>query len=235
MYVRRIEGEEVSFGFTGVLWRENVVIYDRGTGSWWAQALGRAINGEMEGKTLEMFPSSLMTWKQWRQLHPETRVMSVPPVRDLEQTRQARRRYHNSLMIGATGRTGFVEDEIGPKTPVVSFKIDGRPLAVVLGDVNRDQVLQTTVDTLSLVAVATPDGSMAKIFFSGDHAFGFVRDEGGRKILRDEATGSEWDGFQGRATSGPLAGTLLEEIPSFVAYWFASKAFFPDPTVIGRD
>ena len=234
MYVRRVDGEELTFGFTGVLWRENVVFYDRPTESWWAQALGKAIRGELEGKTLEMYPSSLMTWRQWHTLHPDTLVMSVPPMGDLDRIRASRRRYQENMVIGASGKTSFEQDEIGPKATVLSFRIDGRPFAILTQDANRAQALGVWADGSALIAVATPDATTAKVFLSGNHSFSYVRDDGGRKILRDEATGSEWDGFEGRSVSGPLSGTRLEEVPSFVSYWFAWKAFFPDSTVLGR-
>ena len=116
----------------------------------------------------------------------------------------------------------------------MSFRIVGRPFAILTQDANRAQVLAVWADRSALIAAATPDGITGKVFLSGNHSFSCDRDDGGRRILRDAATGSEWDGFEGRAISGPLSGTRIEEIPSFVSYWFAWRAFFPDSTILGR-
>ena len=78
------------------------------------------------------------------------------------------------------------------------------PFAILTQDANRAQVLGVWADGSALIAVATPDGTTGKVFLSGNHSFSYVRDDGGRRILCDEATGSEWDGFEGRSISGPL-------------------------------
>jgi hypothetical protein len=47
---------------------------------------------------------------------------------------------------------------------------------------------------------------------------------------RDRETGSGWD-LRGRATSGPLAGTQLEQIPHDDQFWFALAAFYPEAEI----
>ena len=49
-------------------------------------------------------------------------------------------------------------------------------------------------------------------------------------ILKDEATGSEWN-MLGRAVDGPLRGTQLTPIAHGNHFWFAWAAFNPDTTV----
>ena len=84
VYVREVGGSELTFGVSGRLWRDNLVMYDRQTDSYWAQAVGEAIRGDMKGAVLEMYPSSTMTWKQWQDLHPNTPVLSKLTGRGLE-------------------------------------------------------------------------------------------------------------------------------------------------------
>jgi hypothetical protein len=57
----------------------NLVMIDDATGSYWSQFLGRAICGPMEGTTLEIRPSTVATWGEWRREHPETDVLLPPP------------------------------------------------------------------------------------------------------------------------------------------------------------
>ena len=49
---------------------------DRETGSVWAHFDGKAIEGEMEGRRLEMVPMPQMTWPEWRDANPDTLVLS---------------------------------------------------------------------------------------------------------------------------------------------------------------
>ena len=49
VYVRQVGQRIATFGVTGMLWRENLVMYDRETRSWWAQATGRGLKGRAKG------------------------------------------------------------------------------------------------------------------------------------------------------------------------------------------
>ena len=45
--------------------------------------------------------------------------------------------------------------------------------------------------------------------------------------------GTRWDA-SGAAVSGPLAGTTLEFITSFVTEWYGWAAYHPDTTIYGE-
>ena len=232
VYVREVGGSELTFGVSGRLWRDNLVMYDRQTDSYWAQAVGEAIRGEMKGAVLERYPSSMMTWKQWQDLHPNTLVLSKLTGRGLEGMQDRYRDYHRSSRIGVTRRTRFKKDNLGPKARVVAFRVGTEAFAVSLDDLRENVVLSTTAAGKPIVIVVTPDRTTAMVFWSGTHTFGASRKGSGRTLLIDDATKSEWDGFDGRAISGPMAGNQLEQIPSFISYWFAWKSFFPDSILL---
>ncbi len=234
MYARTLADRTLSFGVSGMLWRENLVMYDRETGSWWAQATGRAIRGPLEGGTLQMVPSDMMTWKEWRTRHPDTLVLSKIQSGRAQGTSDVYTRYHRSGDLGVTGRTRLEGRGVGAKTRVLGFRFDGRAFAAVLDDLADESVLVTTAPGEPFVIVATPDGSGARAFRAGSHRFS-VRSGSGPPVLVDEATGSEWNAFDGVATSGDLAATRLEQVPATLAYWFAWRAFFPDTTLLRRD
>ena len=78
VYARTIGDRTLTFSVSGMLWRDNLIMYDRETGSWWAQATGAAIRGTLKGGTLTTVSSEMMTWKQWWELHPGTVVLAPP-------------------------------------------------------------------------------------------------------------------------------------------------------------
>ncbi len=79
MYVRPAEaGVPLSFGVSGKLWREALVMYDRQTRSLWSQRRHRAIAGPLTGRTLEVVPSRITTWGDWKARHPRTTVLVKP-------------------------------------------------------------------------------------------------------------------------------------------------------------
>ena len=233
MYARTAGGRTLSFGVSGMLWRENLVMYDRETDSWWAQATGQAIRGPLEGSALRMLPSDMMTWKEWRARHPDTLVLSKKQSGRTQGTSDVYTRYHRSRDLGVTGRTRLEGRGVGAKTRVLGFRFDGKAFAVVLDDLAAEPVLITSVPGEPFVIVATADGSGARAFRAGPRAFS-VREGSDPPVLIDEATGSEWDAFEGAAIAGELAGTRLEAVPATLSYWFAWRAFFPDATALTR-
>jgi len=77
VYARRQGGKDLTFDFGAGLVDDNLLIVDRETGSVWSQLAGQAITGPMQGTPLEAVPSIQTTWRLWRTLHPQTRVMTV--------------------------------------------------------------------------------------------------------------------------------------------------------------
>ena len=76
MYDPLINGKRFTFGVTGKLYKNGIVMYDRDTESLWSQILQEAIAGPMSGTKLAMLPAQHTTWRQWRSEHPDTLVLS---------------------------------------------------------------------------------------------------------------------------------------------------------------
>ena len=75
---RRVGGRTLSFGVSGKLRNSDMVMYDRETESWWQQAVGEAIVGEMTGAALTQLPTWMESWAEFRARNPEGRVMDEP-------------------------------------------------------------------------------------------------------------------------------------------------------------
>jgi hypothetical protein len=67
----------VEFGTSGKLYNSNLVMYDRLTGSFWSQALGEAITGELTGQKLEIVPFDVISWGDWKKIHPDSLVLTT--------------------------------------------------------------------------------------------------------------------------------------------------------------
>ena len=64
MYARQVDGRTLTFGVSGMLFRDGLVMYDRETDSLWTQVDGRGIKGEFADRALEIVPSIHATWKE---------------------------------------------------------------------------------------------------------------------------------------------------------------------------
>lgn len=76
---RRIEQGTVSFGVSGKLRNSDMIMYDRETESWWQQAIGEAIVGDLLGTELETLPSWMESWEIFAARNPDGLVMVQPP------------------------------------------------------------------------------------------------------------------------------------------------------------
>jgi hypothetical protein len=68
--------QPVEFGVSGKLYNSDLVMYDRATDSYWQQVTGQAIIGELSGQRLKLLPLDTITWKDWKEEHPDTDVLS---------------------------------------------------------------------------------------------------------------------------------------------------------------
>ena len=75
---RRVRGQVLSFGVSGKLRHSDMVMYDRETQSWWQQAIGEGIVGQMTGVELRQLPSWMESWDQFRARNPQGLVMAEP-------------------------------------------------------------------------------------------------------------------------------------------------------------
>lgn len=75
---RRVDGRTLSFGVSGKLRNSDMVMYDRETQSWWQQAIGTGIVGEMTGVELTALPTWMESWAEFRARNPNGLVMDQP-------------------------------------------------------------------------------------------------------------------------------------------------------------
>ncbi len=67
---------EWELAVSGLLYNNNALYFDRQTESLWSQVLGRAVSGSVAGAQLELLPTTLTTWEDWKENHPETMLLS---------------------------------------------------------------------------------------------------------------------------------------------------------------
>lgn len=74
----RLGGRTLTFGVSGLLRHSDMIMYDHQTESWWQQALGEGIAGQMTGRALTQLPAWMESWAAFRKAHPDGRVMDEP-------------------------------------------------------------------------------------------------------------------------------------------------------------
>jgi hypothetical protein len=75
-FTSNIKVRQLEFGVSGLLYNSDVLMYDRQTGSLWSQIMKQAINGPLKGQHLEQLVLTHTSWRDWRNRHPKTVVLS---------------------------------------------------------------------------------------------------------------------------------------------------------------
>ncbi|MDX1640803.1 MAG: DUF3179 domain-containing protein, partial [Balneolaceae bacterium] len=76
-YNRKINGIVNEFGVSGLLFRNNLIMYDRETDSRWSQMMISSVNGSLSGSLGETFQIVEAPLQTWRTLYPEAKVLSL--------------------------------------------------------------------------------------------------------------------------------------------------------------
>jgi hypothetical protein len=76
VFDRRVDGGERRFGVSGLLYRSDLLMFDRESDSLWSQISAHAITGPARSRRLAIVPSRLLPWGDWKRAHPETTVLS---------------------------------------------------------------------------------------------------------------------------------------------------------------
>jgi hypothetical protein len=234
VFDRRLpDGTELGFGNTSALYENDLVMYDRQTFSYWWQVPGRAIVGELSGTALEVLPSTTTTWREWLELHPDTKVLSLDQGfgRDYQPVTQS------AQGIGAAADAGETPFPIDPKvladerlpssTNVIGVEVDGDARAFPV--TGEPEAAHDTVGGEKVVVLLSADGGAAFRPMADGRELTFEVAPGGNGWV-DTQTGTRWDGT-GRGVEGQLEGTQLEQLPSRSTFWFAYLSSFPDVTV----
>jgi len=245
-----INGELLDFGTSGKLYNSNLVMYDRQTESYWAQATGQAIRGELAGVQLAFVPARILSFADWRAEHPDGLVLS----RDTGHERP----YGENPYVGldTAERPFLFAGELDERLPatsrvlgiaragdVVAFPYETvsadavRGWAVVMEEVAGAPVAvfwsagtYSALDTQRIVS-GRDVGAIAAYRSEVDgRALTF---EVGRAGIVDRETGSVWT-ILGRATSGPLEGERLLPELAIDSFWFDWAAFHPKTRIYGK-
>jgi len=210
-----------------------LVMYDHQSDTLWSQFLSRGVKGPLANTQLEIVPVLQTTWQQWLRLHPTTLVLN-------KGARYETDSYEGYYRGGSAGIIGESNKDrrLAPKDLVLGVAsagfAKGYPFEAMVGqrvinDFFAGSHVLVTFDpgTETAAAFDATVGGNPLTFEVGQETID------GLLLLHDEETGSTWQALTGWAIDGPLAGTALERLPSFYAFWFAWSDFHPDTELYG--
>ena len=180
------------FGVSGLLYKSDVLLYDRKTDSLWSQLRMEAITGPLLGEQLEWLPVVQTTWKAWRREHPTTGVLSLNTGhrRDYGRDPYAGYAKTESTMFPV----GHRDSRLHPKAWVLGVIIGSQAKAYPLDRLVNGEVLEDMVGNQSI-----------HILYDASARSAWVTDVSGKSLPSVQSYWFAWAAF--------YPDTLLHDTP----------------------
>jgi len=134
-FIASVDGSVRDFGVSGLLYNNDVLLYDRESSSLWSQLMKQAVTGPMRGTRLLQVVMSHTTWGDWRRRYPDTLVLSTDT--------GARRDYQRSPYVGYASSEdvyfpmGKIDRRYHPKEQVIGLSLGNNSKAYPFAELSR--------------------------------------------------------------------------------------------------
>lgn len=259
-----MNGKPLKFDFHG-LYNAVVTMYDRETESVWLQVGGRAIKGPMTGTVLKSGPLLDTTWKQWKELHPDTLVMSPDNAFQQYYAPKGRKPYrgspngfpapyfresltHGDRRLGPNEMILALALKPSEESKVGDARAEAKPEEKPKPAVYRAYTLKTLKetagvlnDTLGAIPVGILFDPMAETATAVSRMLdGRTLTLEGRK--QDDGAVAYYDketgtrwNIEGKGVDGPLKDKQLRRLDSHMSEWYGWVSYFPETSIYGRE
>ncbi len=252
VFDRRVGGELLRFGVSGMLRNSDLIMWDDVTQSLWQQLTGEGIVGAHTGALLDIVPSQLVGYGAFKAQYPHGKVLSTNG-----------RFYGSNPYVNYDSNAkpflffGEPDSRLFATERVLGIALGDMQTAYPFSTLSEARVINDSLGDVDVVALWQPgafsaldeasidlsrDVGMAGLF---ERAINLDNRNDNRNVqtlsfridgddIIDEETGSTWNIF-GMAVAGELAGTQLRALNAFPHFWFAWAAFYPDSELYGYE
>jgi hypothetical protein len=242
-------------GVSGLLFNNNLIMHDRrdpgDNATLYPQMLSVGVAGPRVGNELVLQPVIETTWRFWKQLYPNTQVVSEIQSADTGQPNTYSRRTYQNYPYGAyknpesspqfdtspTLDDNPTADLFENKDLVLGVRFDEIAKAYPFRVMQEEDVINDTIDGSPIVVVHYKaerfTAPYSRIFGRDTLTFSHVTstDPAFPFMMRDAETETTWD-LLGRGVDGPNAGQSLTQIPAHNAFWFAWATFWQNTGIL---
>lgn len=230
---RVLNGQETTFGVSGLLYNTNLIPYDRATQSNWSQMKMQCVNGSLIGTSASVLPLIETSWKTIKQAYPNAKVVTTEtgysrsydlyPYGDYktnndllifpvspDDTRLPRKERVLGAFINGINRAYKFQDN-GSELTLFTDNVDGNTIVVIsCKEKNLNTVFQSTLDDGTNVSLSPVQNELP--------------------IILTDSEANKYDLF-GEVIAGPKKDSRLKSVSSMTAYWFGLAAFYPNISI----
>jgi len=221
---RVIDGEETTFGVSGLLYNSNLIPYDRKTGSNWSQMRIQSINGPLISSTVTTYPLVETSWATAKLIYPDAKVVT---------SNTGFSRNYNSYPYGdyRTNHSSFIfptsgdDNRLNAKERVLGVFNDDKTKAYRISDFEDGRIITDIIGNDKFLIYSNQQKNLISAFKVTNIPTGteFTVSSNQDQFIINDNNGNSYDIFGNSKNSGIIN---LEYAKSFVAYWFAWTAFY---------
>ena len=217
------------FGTSGLLYRSNKLMFDEETNSLWSTFEGIPVVGPLVGSGVALTPQPVVTttWKEWRDEHPDTHVLSIDTgyKRDYAEGAAYRDYFATDRLMFRVSKT---DGRLPNKAEVVVMRIGGtaadvppEPLAIDTQLLRKHPVYTFAAASRRFVVVTSERGAN-RVY---DGGAGFPEQPAARAIR--DADGQSWNVTEAALVLADHSRQLAR-VSAQRAFWFGWHAQFPE-------
>jgi Protein of unknown function (DUF3179) len=225
------QGIVLQFGTSDKLYNSNLVMYDRTTKSLWSQAVGQGIVGKYAGQKLQRIPFDIAYWKDWKQLYPNSKILSKDTGFSRPYGADPYGDYYTSNQLYFP--ISHHDNRLGLKEKVIGFENSERQYTIAyrLKQIESNKVINDEGNGKS-IALFSLHPAMVRAFnrIVDGNVLDFEYNANNNNKITDKQTGSEWN-FEGIAVNGEMKGKQLLRLPFDEGFWFEWVAFHPQTAI----
>lgn len=243
MYSTKVNGETLEFGTSGMLYRSNKLMYDRGTKTLWRQFRGEPVVGLLadSGIRLEVLPVVVTTWAEWATAHPDTTVLDIdtgvyPASTYLPEDHPRSIYYRYREDPGTMFPVWQQSDRLATKAEVMGVELNGQAKAYPLGLLRKEPVVNDSLGGTDLVVVTVSEAGAARAYERAANTFSLGQPDEGeeRTVVLLDQDGRRWRLEEEALVHVDNPGRRLKRLPSHMAYWFGWYGFHPMTEIYGQ-
>lgn len=209
----KVNGKYETFRLVGMD-HFNAMFEDNTTKSWWRQANGEALIGQLKGTTLPELNAQQMSLKQWLALYPSSKIMQ--PDAEFKEKYEKMDKYDAGK--GSSDLTKMDSLSWKEKSWVVGIEINKQSKAFDWNRLKKERVINETVGNQPVVLVLASDNkSFAAFERPAGQKFTFKNDSLYVNAIRYDLKGTS-----------PQGATPLKKLKAYQEFWHSWQTFHPE-------
>ena len=229
LYDTNVDGVHHELGTSGFLYRSNKLMYDHATKSMWSTLDGKPVIGKLVGKDIKLKSLFVVTttWKEWRERHPNTQVLSLDTghKRNYDEGVAYRDYFATDKLMFNVPKT---DNRLANKAEILALRpqqISDEQLAISADFLAANPIYQTQLGGFKMLVLTDKSGAN-RVYEAKEINFASWN----KSNVAVDSTGKQWKVDEAQMT-GPK-GEVLKRVSAHRAFWFGWYSAFPNTTLI---